>query len=79
MTSFSQGGTDTQVPSVDGVPLISTPSNRMYTAIKINDGKTGGQEQGGYREGDTAKDINFMITTAYNTDCDHKAGYYAHL
>lgn len=59
--TFSQGGIDTQVPSVDGVPLISTPSNRMYTAIKINDGKTGGQEQGGYKKGDTAKDINFMI------------------
>lgn len=59
--TFSQGGIDTQVPSVDSVPLISTPSNRMYTAIKINDGKTGGQEQGGYKKGDTAKDINFMI------------------
>ena len=59
--TFSQGGINTQVPSVDGVPLISTPSNRMYTAIKINDGKTGGQEQGGYEKGDTAKDINFMI------------------
>lgn len=59
--TFSQGGINTQVPSVDGVPLISTPSNRMYTAIKINDGKTGGQEQGGYKKGDTAKDINFMI------------------
>lgn len=59
--TFSRGGINTQVPSVDSVPLISTPSNRMYTAIKINDGKTGGQEQGGYKKGDTAKDINFMI------------------
>lgn len=59
--TFSQGGINTQVPSVDGVPLISTPSNRMYTAIKIYDGKTGGQEQGGYTKGDTAKDINFMV------------------
>ena len=59
--TFSQGGINTQVPSVDSVPLISTPSNRMYTAIKINDGKTGGQEQGGYVKGETAKDINFMI------------------
>ena len=59
--TFSQGGINTQVPSVDSVPLISTPSNRMYTAIKINDGKTEGQEQGGYEKGDTAKDINFMI------------------
>lgn len=37
--TFSKGGIQTQVPSVDGVPLVSTPSNRMYTAIKINNGK----------------------------------------
>lgn len=36
--TFSKGGIQTQVPSVDGVPLVSTPSNRMYTAIKINNG-----------------------------------------
>lgn len=37
--TFSKGGIQTQVPSVDGVPLVSTPSNRMYTAIKINNGR----------------------------------------
>lgn len=47
-TTFSKGGIQTQVPSVDNVPIISTPSNRMYSAIKINDGKTSGQEKGGY-------------------------------
>lgn len=59
--TFSKGGIDTQVPSVDGVPLISTPSNRMYTTIKINDGKTDGQEKGGYEKGSTAKNLNFFI------------------
>ena len=34
VVTFSKGGINTQVPSVDGVPLISTPSNRMYTAIR---------------------------------------------
>ena len=42
-TTFSKGGIDTQVPSVDRVPIIPTSSNRMYTSIKINDGKTEGQ------------------------------------
>ncbi len=59
--TFSKGGIQTQVPAVDGVPLISTPSNRMYTAIKINDGKTSGQEKGGYEKGTTAKKLNFFI------------------
>ena len=35
-TTFSKGGIDTQVPSVDRVPIIPTSSNRMYTSIKIN-------------------------------------------
>lgn len=60
-TTFSKGGIDTSVPSVDGVPIISTPSNRMYTAITIYDGKTSGQEQGGYVKGSTAKNINFVV------------------
>lgn len=60
-TTFSKGGIDTGVPAVDGVPIISTPSNRMYTAITIYDGKTPGQEQGGYVKGTTAKDINFFV------------------
>lgn len=59
--TFSKGGIDTAVPAVDGVPIVSTPSNRMYTAITINDGKTSGQEQGGYAKGTTAKNINFFI------------------
>ncbi len=44
-TTFSKGGINTAVPSVDGVPIISTPSNRMYTAITIYDGKTSGQSR----------------------------------
>jgi hypothetical protein len=60
-TTFAKGGIDTAVPSVDGVPIISTPSNRMYTAITIYDGKTSGQQQGGYVKGATAKNINFMV------------------
>nr|DAY83163.1 MAG TPA: major capsid protein [Caudoviricetes sp.] len=60
--TFSKGGIDTQVPSIDGVPIVSTPENRMYTTITIYDGKTAGQEQGGYVKGTSALNINFLIT-----------------
>lgn len=59
--TFSKGGIDTKVPSVDDVPIILTPANRMYTAITLNDGKTSGQEAGGYAKGTSAKDINFFV------------------
>lgn len=59
--TFSKNGIDTQVPSVDGVPIVPTPANRMYTAITIYDGKTAGQEAGGYVKGSTGLDINFMV------------------
>lgn len=40
--TWSQGGVNTQVPAVDGVPIIPTPANRMVTAITLYDGKTAG-------------------------------------
>ena len=60
--TFSVGGVNTTVPSIDGVPIIKTSSNRMVTAIKINDGKTAGQEAGGFVKGDSAKDIDFFVS-----------------
>ncbi len=60
-TTWSQGGIDTQVPIVDNVPIIATPANRMVTAITLYDGKTAGQEAGGYVKGSTAKSVNFEI------------------
>lgn len=58
---FKKGGIITKVPAVDEVPIIPTPANRLVTAIKLNDGKTSGQEKGGFEKGATAKDINFEI------------------
>lgn len=37
------------------------PQTRFYTAIAQKDGKTSGQEGGGYAKATGAKDINFMI------------------
>lgn len=58
---FSKGGVKTKVPAIDDVPIISTPANRMYTAITIHDGVTEGQQKGGYEKGSTALDVNFLI------------------
>lgn len=41
--------------------VIRVPQTRFYTAIEQNDGKTSGQEAGGYKKGTGAADINFMI------------------
>ena len=38
----------------------------MYSAISLRDGKTSGQQAGGYTKGTTAKDVNFIVT-AKNT------------
>lgn len=59
--TFAAGGFNTKVNSIDSVPMIPVPDNRMYTAIQIFDGKTAGQEVGGYVKGSTASDINFII------------------
>lgn len=59
--NFKKGGIITKVPAVDEVPIIPTPANRLVTAIKLNDGKTSGQEKGGFEKGATTKDINFEI------------------
>lgn len=59
--TFSQGGIDTRVPSVDKCPIIPTPQNRMYSAITLYDGKTVGQEAGGYVKGADALEANFII------------------
>lgn len=59
--TFNQGGIDTRVPSIDGCPIISMPSNRLYTSLKLNDGTTEGQEKGGYTKGEQSKNINFLI------------------
>ena len=71
--TWSQGGINTMVPAVDGVPIKTVPSNRMYTSITLYDGKTAGtsgtsgqsatpdQKGGGYVKASGAMDINFEI------------------
>lgn len=41
--------------------VTKVPQTRFYTAIEQKDGKTAGEEAGGYIKAEGAKDINFMI------------------
>ena len=65
--TWAQGGINTQVPAIDGVPIIATPSNRLVTAITTYDGRTAGgqgatdQTAGGWVKGASAKDVNFIV------------------
>lgn len=57
--TFSSGGIDTQVPSIDGVPLLITPDNRLYSKIDILDNATGGYQKSATK----GLDCNFIIVT----------------
>lgn len=59
--TLSLGGIDTQIPAVDGCPLIATDGNRMYTDYELMDGKKSGQEKGGFKKASKALSMNFMI------------------
>lgn len=41
--------------------ITKVPTSRFYTAISLKDGKTSGEESGGYVKATEGKDINFMI------------------
>lgn len=41
--------------------VTKVPQGRFYTAIDMLDGKSEGEEIGGFKKSDTGKDINFMI------------------
>ncbi|MCM1316263.1 MAG: hypothetical protein NC244_12935 [Alistipes senegalensis] len=41
--------------------VIKVPQTRFYTAIDLLDGKTSGEEIGGYKKATAGKNINFMI------------------
>jgi len=41
--------------------ITKVPSVRFYTAIDLLDGKTGGEEKGGFKKATAGKDINFLI------------------
>ncbi|MCM1578058.1 MAG: hypothetical protein NC078_04585 [Ruminococcus sp.] len=41
--------------------IVVVPKSRFYTKIKLFDGVSEGEKEGGYKKADDGKDINFMI------------------
>ncbi|OOP74151.1 hypothetical protein [Clostridium beijerinckii] len=60
-STFNVGGVDTQVVSIDGVPLLPVTSDRLYTKFDLHDGKTAGQEAGGFAKASDALAVNFIL------------------
>ena len=61
VSTFPIGGVDTRVPSIDGVPIIPVIDECMYTKLIFNDGKSVGEEKGGFKKDTDGKDINFIV------------------
>lgn len=55
------GTPDTRFATFDGMRLNVIPTNRFYTAIELRDGKTSGEEEGGYAKADGGKGLNFLV------------------
>ena len=60
-TLNGDGGIDRGIVTYDGMRIIRVPQNRFYTGITLKDGKTSGQEAGGYEQATGAYAINFLI------------------
>lgn len=58
---FKQGELNLMIKLFNGIPIIPVPSARMKTAYVFNDGKTGGQEAGGFTPAPKATQINWII------------------
>lgn len=62
ITDFKQGDIALKVRSLDGMhPLIPVGSDRMKTEYLFRDGKTVGQEAGGFEPTEGSKNINWII------------------
>lgn len=58
-TMNGEGGIDRGIVTFDGMRIIRVPQSRFYDTITLQNGKTSGQEAGGYVAG--GHKINFMI------------------
>lgn len=61
VSNFKAGTLDFTVRTYNGIPILPVPSARMKTAYVFNDGKTTGQETGGFKADASAKAINWII------------------
>ena len=51
--------------------IVTVPQSRFYTKIKLNDGTTSGETDGGYAKDTDGKNINFMIVHKARCTQDH--------
>jgi len=58
---FTQGDIKTSVKAIDNNPIIKVPSLRMKTRYVFYDGRSEGQEAGGFAPDADAKNINWII------------------
>lgn len=61
VTDFQQGSVTLKVRDLDGAKFIPVSSDRMKTAYLFRDGKTSGQEAGGFTPATGAAAINWII------------------
>lgn len=61
VADFVRGEIRTKVKAVNDIALLPVPSARMRTKYVFRDGKTEGQEKGGFIPADDAKQINWEI------------------
>jgi hypothetical protein len=62
VVDFTQGNLTTKVNAIDDCVIRPVPSARLKTAYVFNDGKTTGQEGGGFTPDASAKTINWIIS-----------------
>ncbi len=58
---FKKGAATLKVNSLNECPILPVPSSRMKDTYTFNDGKTGGEENGGFTAGVSAKQMNWII------------------
>ena len=61
VADFKAGTINTKVRTYNEIPILSVPSARMKTAYVFNDGKSSGQEAGGFKADTGAKSINWIL------------------
>lgn len=60
-TKLGEGEVGGRILKIGDVEVNVVPQNRLVTEIQVNDGKTSGQEKGGWAKASSAKDINYII------------------
>lgn len=61
VSDFQQGSVTLKIRDLDGAKLIPVSSDRLKTAYVFRDGKTSGQEAGGFTPAQDAASINWII------------------